>query len=804
MTDAFARVALPLPLHNGYLYHIPEPLRGSVEPGMRVVVPVRGRELIGVVVGLEADPPPVRALDLLAVPDREPLLTAPLLATAEWVAGYYGAPLGLALRAALPAAMWGESRVIMRLIDGSLAEGAVASELARWLAPRAGGGTVAAASRALGKPVWETVWRLVDRGALDLEIVPPDTGEKRVSDRLLVLADHVPGLLERDALFRRSPKQRQLLELLETLGGTAAVKELREREGISDAVMKGLVDRGLARVGAAERIRDPFAGIGGTPPPSVPTPGQQAAITAIDALGACEAVLLQGVTGSGKTFVYLEAVQHALADGRGAIVLVPEIALTPQTVSRFRGVFGDQVAVLHSGLSDGERADAWRLLRRGERRVAVGARSAIFAPVRQLGLIVIDEEHETSYKNGEAPRYHARDVAMVRARLERARVVLGSATPSLESQAQAGNTLQLLRLPDRIEQRPMPPVELVDLRNTALVLEAAPVPWSESLDAALGAALANREQALLLLNRRGYASFLQCQSCAAVAGCPNCSIALTVHRAPEGLRCHYCDHREPMPSRCAECGGAVQVGRGVGTQQLERLVAERYPAARVARMDLDTTGGKGAHQRILSAVDSGDVDILLGTQMIAKGLDFPRVTLVGVVDADTALHLPDFRAAERTFQLLAQVAGRAGRGPRGGRVIVQTRSPGHHALTFAAAHDSDGFAAAELELRRSPAYPPFVSLVNLVVSSAEELATAEAAEAVAAWCVRLVQKRDLPVAVLGPAPCPLARLKDRWRWHVMLKGPSRAIGQVVRYAARRLPKFRQVRVTIDRDPVTLL
>jgi len=804
MTDAYARVALPLPLHNGYLYRIPEPLRGSVEPGMRAVVPVRGRELIGVVVGLEAEPPPVRALDLLAVPDREPLLTAPLLATAEWVAGYYGAPLGLALRAALPAAMWGESKVVMRLLDATLAEGAVAGELVRWLAPRVGGGTVGAAARALGKPVWETVWRLVDRGALDLDIVPPDTGEKRVSERLLVLADHVPGLLERDALFRRSPKQRQLLELLETLGGTAAVKELREREGISDAVMKGLVDRGLARVGEAERIRDPFAGVGGTPPPALPTPGQQVAIAAIDALAAGEAALLQGVTGSGKTFVYLESVQHALADGRGAIVLVPEIALTPQTVSRFRGVFGDQIAVLHSGLSDGERADAWRLLRRGERRVAVGARSAIFAPVRDLGLVVIDEEHETSYKNGEAPRYHARDVAMVRARLEQARVVFGSATPSLESQAQAGKGLRLLRLPDRIEQRPMPPVELVDVRNAPLVLEAAPVPWSESLDAALGAALANGEQALLLLNRRGYASFLQCQSCAAVAGCPNCSIALTVHRAPEGLRCHYCDHREPVPSRCAQCGGAVHVGRGVGTQQLERLVAERYPAARVARMDLDTTGGKGAHQRILAAVDSGDVDILLGTQMIAKGLDFPRVTLVGVVDADTALHLPDFRAAERTFQLLAQVAGRAGRGPRGGRVIVQTRSPGHHALIFAAAHDTDGFAEAELELRRSPAYPPFVSLVNLVVSSAEELATAEAAEAVAAWCVRLVQQRELPIAVLGPAPCPLARLKDRWRWHVMLKGPSRAIGQVVRYAARRLPKSRQVRVTIDRDPVTLL
>jgi primosomal protein N' (replication factor Y) len=804
MTEAYARVALPLPLHNGYLYHIPGPLRGSVARGMRAVVPVRGRELIGIVVGLETDPPPVRALDLLVLPDREPLLTEPVLATAEWMAGYYGSPLGLALRAALPAAMWGESKVMMRLLDASLAEGGLAAELVRWLAPRTGGGSVAAASRALGRSTWEAVWRLADRGAIELEVVPPDTGEKRVNERMLVLAEHVPGLLERDTLFRRSPKQRHLLELVEGQGGVTAVRELRERHGVSDAVLRGLVERGLARVDAVERIRDPFANVEGTPPPGTATPDQVAAIAAIEGLAPGTAALLQGVTGSGKTFVYLEAVRRALEMDRGAIVLVPEIALTPQTVSRFRGVFGNAVAVLHSGLSDGERADAWRLLRRGERRVAVGARSAIFAPVRNLGLVVIDEEHETSYKNGEAPRYHAREVAMVRARLEEARVVLGSATPSMESTAMVGSRLTHLRLPLRIGDRPLPPVELVDLRHAPLVREAWPVPWSEALDAALGGALANGEQALLLLNRRGYASFLQCHACAAVAGCPNCSIALTVHRAPEGLRCHYCDHREVMPARCAECGGTVQVGRGVGTQQLERLVAERYPSARIARMDLDTTSGKGAHQRILATVDSGEVDILLGTQMIAKGLDFPRVTLVGVVDADTALHLPDFRAAERTFQLLAQVAGRAGRGPRGGRVIVQTRSPAHHALSFAAAHDTDGFAAAELELRRSPAYPPFVSLVNFVVSSVEELGTADAAAELAAWCAALVARRDLPVSVLGPAPCPLARLKDRWRWHVMLKGPSRAIGQVVRYAARRLPKLGPARVVIDRDPVTLL
>lgn len=411
------------------------------------------------------------------------------------------------------------------------------------------------------------MWRLVDRGSLALDIVPPDVGEGRVHDRLLSLAGHVPGLLERETLFKRSPKQRQLFELLEGRGGSMLVRELREQEGFSDAVMRGLVQRELARVVDAERLRDPFAGLAGTAPPAAATRDQLAAIAALEALAPGQAALLQGVTGSGKTFVYLELVRRALEAGRGAIILVPEIALTPQTVSRFRGAFGDQVAVLHSGLSDGERADAWRLLRRGERRVAVGARSAILAPVEQLGVIVIDEEHEGSYKNGEAPRYHAREVAMVRARLEQACVVLGSATPSLESMARAGADMPHLRLPERIGQRPLPPVELIDLRHVPLVAEALPVPWSEALDREVDGALAREEQVLLLLNRRGFASFLQCQACGHVSGCPNCSIALTVHRSPEGLRCHYCDHREAMPAGCVQCGGVVQVARGVGTQQ---------------------------------------------------------------------------------------------------------------------------------------------------------------------------------------------------------------------------------------------
>ncbi|HLS48157.1 MAG TPA: primosomal protein N', partial [Gemmatimonadales bacterium] len=522
-------------------------------------------------------------------------------------------------------------------------------------------------------------------------------------------------------------------------------------------------------------------------------------------------VLLLGVTGSGKTLVYLEAVRRELARGRGAIVLVPEIGLTPQTVSRFRGAFGDQVAVLHSALSDGERADAWRLLRRGDRRVAVGARSAILAPVANLGLIVIDEEHETTYKNGEAPRYHARDVAGVRAKLEGARLLLGSATPSLETMARTGlptddpGYLLRLDLPDRIESRPLPQVELVDLRSAPLVGGTGSIAWSLALDGAIGTALFRGEQVILLLNRRGFAAYLQCPDCGSVRHCPDCSISLTVHQTPAGLRCHYCGHEEPVPDRCGECGGPVQRMRGIGTQQLERLVAERFPEARLGRMDLDTTSTKWSHQRILESFERREVDILIGTQMIAKGLDFPNVTLVGVVDADTGLSLPDFRASERCFQLLAQVGGRAGRGPRGGRVLVQTRCPGHHSLVHASRHDTIGFLEQELTLRQSPPAPPVLALVRLVVSGLDEIETGSTAARLAEWCQRLIDRHGLPVTVLGPAPCPVTRIKERWRWHAVLRGPSPDLGRIVRPAARRLAKRgREPAIIIDRDPVSML
>ncbi len=804
MTDRFAQVALPLPLASSYTYRIPETLGDRVVPGARVVVPVRRRELIGIVVDAEAPPPDVAPRDVLAAPDAETAIPAGLLETARWIAGYYGAPLGLTLKSMLPAGLWGESQLVASLVRGARLPGGLAGEVAAWLERRGGEATVAATARALKRPVWDVLDRLARVGAVVLRVEPPDTEAAALTERVATLAGDPRTLLERDALFKRAPKQRRLYEALEQLGGSALVRHVVAQLGFTPTVLRALEQRGLVRIGQTERVRDPFADFPAVPPPTSLTGDQQAALAAVEALGPGEGAVLFGVTGSGKTLVYLEAVRRVLAAGRGAIVLVPEIGLTPQTVGRLRGAFGDQVAVLHSALSDGERADAWRLLRRGERRVAVGARSAIFAPVVDLGIIVLDEEHESSYKNGETPRYHARDVAAVRARIEQASLVLGSATPSLETMVLAERRLRLLRLPERIGARPLPAVELLDLRVVPKVPGTGAVTWSEALDTAIGETLARGEQGLLLLNRRGYAAFLQCPECGEVWQCPRCSISLTVHTAPPGLRCHYCGHEEPVPARCRACASQVQQMRGFGTQQVERLLAERYPTARLARMDLDTTSTKWSHQRILASVERGEVDLLLGTQMIAKGLDFANVTLVGVVDADTGLYLPDFRSAERTFQLLAQVAGRAGRGPKGGRVLVQTRHPAHHALLHAARHDSEGFLREERALRASPPYPPATALVNLVVSGVREDEVGRRAAELADWCGALLARYELPVTLLGPAPCPLARIKDRWRWHVLLKGPSEALGRIVRYAAQRLSRAGDVRIVLDRDPVSLL
>ncbi len=797
-------VALPLPAAEPYSYAIPPGLADRIVPGSRVVVPVRAREMIGVVVALE-DATREDLKPVLLAPDPHPLVPESLVRLARWVSRRYAAPLGLALRGMLPGALWGQSRLVAVLENASAGSGGASRPVVQAL-ERAGGRAAASSlARALKRPVWDQLQRLSRAGAVSLTTEPPDLGPRAGVERIIALTEVLSSLTERDRTFGRAAKQRAAYDALDAMGGEGSAAKLREM-GFSPAVLNALVKRGLAAYEERERYRDPFHDAGSAPPDAV-TADQKRVLGLLDGLPEGGVALLFGVTGSGKTLVYLEALRRAVESGRGAIILVPEIALTTQTVARVRGVFGDAVAVLHSGLSDAERADAWRAVARGDRRLVVGARSAVFAPVADLAWLVVDEEHEPSYKHGGIPRYHARDAALARARIEGARVILASATPSLETWA-ARDRITVVELPERVGAHPLPAVRLVDLRTAQQIEGSGAVPWSAELDSAIRARLDVGDQVLLLLNRRGFAHYLQCPSCGGAAQCPSCSIALTIHESPARLRCHYCGHSEAVPSVCPECGGATQRARGVGTQQLERWLSHRYRQARLARMDADTTATKWSHRKILGAVERREVDILFGTQMIAKGLDFPGVTLVGVVDADTGLHLPDFRAAERTFQLIAQVAGRAGRGPRGGEVLVQTRRPDHPALVAAARHDLPGFAAQEVEARRSPPYPPHAGLANVLVSGFDEASVADAAVEVAQWIRGLIRERaEGRVEVVGPAPAPLARIKGRWRWHLLLRSQDREwLGRLVRYTARRAPHAGKgpIRLVVDRDPVSLL
>jgi primosomal protein N' (replication factor Y) len=756
MATRCVEVALAVPLFRTFTYTVPDGIATPIPRGTRLLVPFRARREIGICLG-EAEPPEgVPLKPIHAVLDSEPALPAPLIATAQWIADWYAAPIGLTLRAMLPAAL--------------------------------------------------------------TSVRAPTDGAK--SRRVVRVVRELPSLLEREQLFSRAKQQRAVFELLEAQGGAAPVDALRQQAGCSASVIAAMVKRGLVEVRDERVERDPFAERPGVAPPSTPSAAQRLAIDAILAGQPGQTFLLHGITGSGKTLVYIEVLRAVLAvPGKSAIVLVPEIALTSQTVDRFRGAFGDAVAVLHSGLSDGERHDAWQALRRGERRIAVGARSALFAPLEHVGVVIVDEEHESSYKQAETPRYHAREAAIVRARAEGAVVVLGSATPSLESweRAERGQAIRL-SLPDRAAGAQLPPVQVIDLRTVMRDAMAARTPHapydpamgvlSPLLAAAIESRLVRGEQSLLLLNRRGFAAYLQCHACGDVQACPHCSISLTYHRVPESLICHYCQHQAAVPLLCPQCGADALQRRGLGTQQVERLVAERFPAARIARMDVDTTSGKWAHTAILDRVGDGEIDILLGTQMIAKGLDFPNVTLVGVIDADTGLNVPDFRAAERTFQLLSQVAGRAGRGPKGGDVLIQTRLPHHHAVRHALTHDFLAFVREELGHRRAPVYPPFVSLANVVVSGTNQAGVADAMIATSSWISALVARAALrDVVLVGPAPCPIDRIKDRWRWHLLIKSTRTGVmTRLARYVAERcpVPKTHDLRLIVDRDPVTLM
>ncbi len=604
-------------------------------------------------------------------------------------------------------------------------------------------------------------------------------------------------------------KQRRVLDRLAQAEGTPlAPRELARQAGCTVAVIKSLEKKGLVRIETREVdefARDLFIEL--EEPKTIHLTAEQAlALQRVKARIAAEefgVIVLQGVTGSGKTEVYLRAIEDVVERGRQAIVLVPEIALTPQTIRRFRERF-THVAVLHSGLTDVERHRQWRDIREGRADVVVGARSAVFAPVRDLGLMVIDEEHENSFKQDTAPRYHARDSAIMRANLVGVPVVLGSATPSLESY-QNVRTLdhyQEARLTQRIGGRPMPPVHIIDMRQEVAERKGHHA-LSRALEKAIAEAWRKQQQTILFLNRRGFSTHLFCVKCGHVARCPDCDVGMTYHAKPGVLQCHYCGQKARPPETCPACGAETINYWGTGTQRVEDEVQRKFPDIRLGRMDADSMRPRGGHARLLSAFRDGEVDILLGTQMVAKGLDFPNVTVVGVINADVALSLPDFRANERTFQLVTQVAGRTGRGPKGGEVFVQTFQPDHLTIQLAAKHDYDAFARDELETRRRLGYPPFGRLARIVVRSQQRQRAHEAIQAVAG---RLIEPaRVAGITILGPQPCPISKISRFWRYHLLLKAPSaRALLHFFDGVRSDLSPPGNIQMAIDVDPQSTL
>ena len=780
-------VALPLPLQAAFSYRLPPGL-APPERGVRVVVPFGPRRVIGVVTGPTADASGRTLKDIVQVLDEGPLLASPLLDLAAWVAEHYLAPPGECYRLVLPPAGIRASRAVARLARAEAAPGDPVAD-----ALRGGPLRVSVLAHRLGVAFEGRLARLRAAGVVEVEQDLRAPGFRHARVAVLTGAGVRP----------RGVAQQAVLDRLAAAGGRARLAELvRDRASLRGALRR-LVAGGAVRMEEESDVRAPemLPAGGGIAP--TPTADQARALEPIlEAVSARRFApfLLHGITGSGKTEVYFRAAERALDAGRGGLILVPEIALTPLLVRAAAARFGATVCVLHSELSAGERHDQWWRVQEGGARLVVGARSAVFAPVKDLGLIVVDEEHEAAYKQEESPRYHARDVAVMRATLEGVPVILGSATPSVESHANAlrGKYTRLV-LPARIGPRGLPKVQIVDRRK---VLKAGGDPiLSPPLQEALADRLARREQSLLLLNRRGWATSLLCRECGLEATCPNCSVSLVLHEGGRTALCHYCGHQGRAPTACGSCRGAYLRLTGYGTERVVEAVRAGLPSARVDRLDRDRAGRRGTVARVLAAFEAGETDILVGTQLIAKGHDFPRVTLVGGVDADVGLGFPDFRSAERTFQLLTQVAGRAGRGEVAGEVILQSHMPDHYALGLACAQDYEAFFAREMEFRRTMGYPPVQALLNLVVRSREGPAGRAEAEALA----RSLREGAGPYRVLGPARAPLARLRREHRFQILLKGSRRAMREAVeRAVVARYGPTRWPGVSVDVDPLSVM
>ncbi|HEX8872899.1 MAG TPA: primosomal protein N' [Candidatus Acidoferrum sp.] len=815
MSDTYCNVALPVPLRTSFTYAVPVALQGQVQAGTRVLVPFRKKNLVGVVLEMTGTAPDgAKVRDVARVLDPVPALTPKLLELGQWIAGYYLAPIGEVFRAMLPPVteIAVRRQVLLTEAGRALAEqlqgGAALTELADEevslllkLLKKNG----ALSLGATGGPgaVLEMLRHLQRSGYVEIR----ETVETRKRRTQHVVAWKGSG----DTARKASDKEERIRELLETERGPLPVAQLLKLARVSRALVERLL-REQVLEGWEEPIdpaEDPFDA-GYEPPAHALNEEQERAFNAVRTrfeLGEFGVQLLHGVTGSGKTEVYLRCVQDTLARGKTAIILVPEIALTLWIGRQCRAWFGarfEGVAVLHSALNDVERAHEWWRVRNGQARVVVGTRSAVFAPVENLGLLIVDEEQENSYKQEETPRYNGRDVAIVRAKLENAAALLGSATPSLETYHHAVNgKYELLSMTSRVENRSLAAVEIVDLRADFRETQQTS-PISKALHEGIAECLSFRTQALVLINRRGYSWSVLCRSCGASVQCANCSISMTHHKSRNRLECHYCGSTQAVPQACPKCGSKYVYFFGEGSEHLEEKLRKEFPGARIARLDRDTARTKRQYQETLGAFAGGALDILVGTQMLAKGHDFQRVTLVGVVSADSSLSLPDFRAAERTFQLLTQVAGRAGRGELPGRVLIQTFYPEHYAIQDAVRQDYLSFYERELHFRRMMAYPPFTSLANVIVRDRD-------LEKAIGWSRRLgdyFSKYDgKGIRILGPAAAPLARLKKENRYQFLLKSPKRsAITKVLSGAltfceANEIP---QTAVLVDMDPVTLL
>lgn len=791
----YARVVFPLPQDLSFSYSIPDLLASIAQPGARVLAPLGGSVREGVIVSLMTQPdlpdPSIEIKNLTDCLDDSPTFSDQLLALTKWIAGYYLSSWGEGLKCAVPAAVRTQQQRVAHLLTTDEQIEAMQKRMplqARVLSILRDGGDLSPnqIARRIGRgypKLRPTLSILREKGLVELK-----SGFRSKSKPLTALVVSLakpPSEIEAKipTLAKRAPKQAEILRILIDGSGdfsrsnrtteVVTTKDLIKRANTGLTTLRSLEQKGLIRITSVQIVRNPLS-LEAVPPtqPLTLNMDQAEALRAIrEAIdqNRREVFLLHGVTGSGKTEVYMQAMAAVLEKEKGAIVLVPEISLTPQTVSRFVGRFGARVAVLHSNLSDGERYDQWQRIKTGDADIVVGPRSAIFAPLPNLGLIVVDEEHETSYKQTDAsPRYHAREVAVKRSELANCPLILGTATPSLESFYRAqGGEYHLLRLPSRVSNIRMPSVQIVDMREE--LKKNNRTIFSTGLRTAIEDRLPRQEQIILFLNRRGYSTYVFCRTCGHVERCNNCSISLTFHFRTKRMRCHHCGYERPTPKVCPQCGSLYIRYFGLGTEQVEQEVIKAFPQANVKRMDTDSTTHKDAHQKILDAFGTGEIDILVGTQMIAKGLDFPNVTLVGVISADTALNLPDFRAGERAFNLLAQVAGRSGRSEAGGEVIIQTYMPEHYSIQAAQGHDYIRFYHEEIGYRTELLYPPVSHAATILLRGTAEEEVIQAANTLLDRLENLQANKFPEVEIRGPVAAPLSKIMGKFRWHFLLR-----------------------------------